>query len=173
MTFNLEKKIISPNFHAVHDDNFHTVVSNANIIPPNWCEIFDVNHYADHEEFTVPFQAYVLGNSNKSAKFSLKLNDTADSNNVNGNDKEEVMSSVPKVANSNNNNVNDKEEVASSVPRVSEIASLPTVSEGALNSKGRGSFARTKTTKLGRISVTPENFLKAAFIGFLSSQAYS
>ena len=51
---------ISPQFHLVHDNEFHTVTSSSsNTLPPNWKEAFSTDHYAEDPNFNAPLTANV------------------------------------------------------------------------------------------------------------------
>ena len=94
-----------------------------------WGEVF--------EEFKSPLQASVPGNSNKSTKVSLKLNETAYSNNENVHYKKEITSSVPRVSE------------GEPLPTVSEGAHISTVSEEDHNAEGEGYVAKKRLDREG------------------------
>ena len=71
LVYDPNENFISPQFHLVHDDEFHTVIrSNPNTLPPNWKENFIIDHYADAPSFDTPLKAIV---SNKDTSVKIRL----------------------------------------------------------------------------------------------------
>ena len=75
MTLNPATNFISSNFHIVYDDDYQTMSSNANTLPPNWRDVFDIEHCADDEEFTMSLKATMPNNSSKYLKVNMKLDE--------------------------------------------------------------------------------------------------
>ena len=150
LILNPETNFVSSNFHIVHYDNFQTIVSNANNLPPNWKEIFDTDHYANDENFTVPLKA-TLPNSTKSTTVKIGFNDDA-------------VSTAPQISEGDSqSNVSEGATI-----NAEEISNA---SEGAnIDIEGEGSIAQNIVTKSGRMGVKPTRYLQLAMLGLLSCE---
>ena len=148
---NPETNFVSSNFHITHDDNFQTIFSNANNLPPDWKEIFDTDHYPNDKNFTVLLKATLPNDSTKSTTVKIGFNDDA-------------VSTAPRISEENSqSNVSERATI-----NAEEISNA---SEGAnIDIEGEGSIAQNIVTKSGRMGVKPTRYLQLAMLGLLTYQ---
>ena len=82
LVLNPDAKHMSPQFDIVRDDSFQTVSSSgANSLPPNWKEMFNVNHCSDDENFKSPLEAKIDDKSKAvRVHFSNKTDEVSNDN---------------------------------------------------------------------------------------------
>ena len=150
---------ISPQFHIVHDDDFQTVSpSGSNSLPLNWKEVFEIDHYANDQNFQTPLEAKV---NDKIAKVSARFPDP---------DNEPANNTVA-LASEGDITMDSEGDVNTSSEETSTSSDVNPISNAVTNSESDGSFAQDLRTQSGRKIIKPKRYLQAAILGLLSMQS--
>ena len=136
---------------------------NSSTLPPNWLNVFAIDHCTNEENFTSTLTTKV---DRSIKKVRLKINDASVSEGAMPGDK--TTSIVPTISEGDPNNnattISEGDSMLDDSITESNITNVMTSSQTRY-----GSIAQRRT-RSGRISVTPKRLMKASFVGLLSCQ---
>ena len=127
-----------------------------NSLPANWREIFEIQHYADDENFTLPLEAQV---NNKNINLRVCFSDTS------------LASDGVNPVSERDDNLNDfstQNNTFFSVPE--RVVPINLIDHSEKDKRGSSITQKYARSRSGRILMKPKKLIATAMLGFLSLQ---